>query len=134
MEFADVARWTPVRLDFSGATTAIDYADGFSLRRLCVLMKCGRLPAAVAATEFLHLPSGVDNTAPSGPKRVRIRRDLNHDKGIGTHPVWRSPLDCARTVDSRSGQEPRTGGRVLEDDGVVIGVNTGFHSQSPSCP
>jgi hypothetical protein len=27
MEFADLARWTPVRLDFSGATPAIDWAD-----------------------------------------------------------------------------------------------------------
>ena len=27
MEIADLARWTPVRLDFSGATPAIDWAD-----------------------------------------------------------------------------------------------------------
>jgi hypothetical protein len=27
MEFANLARWTPVRLDFSGATPAIDWAD-----------------------------------------------------------------------------------------------------------
>src|SRR5882757_1415021 len=80
---------------------------------------------AVAATELLHLSGGVDDALVTGPERVAGGGDVDADERVRA-PV--APLNRLVAGRRGAGQEGDIGGGVLEDDRLVLGVNSLFHA------
>src|SRR5690625_3484188 len=100
---------------------------GFRTRSRVRTGSAAAAEALVAVPELLHTAGGVEDALLARVERVRCRRDLDVDDGVGVAVL---PLEGLLARRGRPGEELGAGSEVIEDDRAVLRVDVLLHSES----